>query len=108
VAEADGALVGAAGLERYDDAGLLRSVVVRDDWRGRGLGAALVRARLQLAATQGLTHVYALTTTAADYFPRLGFVAADRADAPAGIRSAPQVASICPSTAAFLVLVLAR
>jgi len=104
VAELDGVIIGAAGLEQYGDAGLLRSVVVLDSWRGRGVGEALVRERLKLAASQGVKHVYALTTTAAGYFPRIGFVPADRAAAPAGIQGSPQFASICPSSAAFLSL----
>ncbi|HEX8244353.1 MAG TPA: GNAT family N-acetyltransferase, partial [Longimicrobium sp.] len=41
VAEAGGRIVAAAGVEVYGGAGLLRSVVVDDAWRGRGLGAAL-------------------------------------------------------------------
>jgi amino-acid N-acetyltransferase len=86
----------------------LRSVVVAVAWRGRGLGEALVRERLQRAASQGMTRVYALTTTAAGYFPRLGFAPADRAAAPAAIQSSPQFASICPSSAAFLSLKLER
>jgi amino-acid N-acetyltransferase len=108
VAELEGAIIGAAGLERYGEAGLLRSVVVRDAWRGRGVGEALVRERLRLAASAGVTRVYALTTTAAGYFPRLGFAPADRAAAPASIKASPQFASICPASAAFLSLHLDR
>jgi len=107
VAEIDGAIIGAAGLERYGDAGLLRSVVVIDEWRGRGLGEALVRERLKLAASAGVTEVYALTTTAAGYFPRIGFALAERAAAPPSIQGSPQFASVCPSTAAFLSLKIA-
>jgi amino-acid N-acetyltransferase len=104
VAELDGAIIGAAGLERYGNAGLLRSVVVIPAWRGRRVAETLIRERLQQAAAAGVTEVYALTTTAAGYFPRLGFAPADRAAAPASIQGSPQFASICPSSAAFLSL----
>ena len=102
IAEADGRIVGAAGIERYGDAGLLRSVVVADEYRGRGIAEALVRERLTIARAAGIKRVFALTTTAASYFPRLGFVAADRAAAPEPLRRSPQLASVCPSSAAFL------
>ena len=102
VAEPDGRIVGAVGVERYGDAGLLRSVVVADEYRGRGIAEALVREQLSVARVAGIKRVFALTTTAAGYFPRLGFVKADRDAAPEPLRMAPQFASVCPSSAAFL------
>ena len=42
VAEAQGALVGVAGLEVCRSDALLRSVAVADAWRSRGVGRALV------------------------------------------------------------------
>jgi arsenate reductase len=102
IAEIDGVLVGAAGLEVYGDAGLLRSVVVADAWRGQGVGEALVRERLERARRRGPGRIYALTTTAASYFLRLGFVPADRAAAPESIKQSPQFASVCPTSAVFL------
>lgn len=102
VAELDGAIVGAAGLERYGNSGLLRSVVVVERCRGQGVGEALVKERLNCAQAEGIDRVYALTTTAASYFPRIGFAPADRASAPEAVKRSPQFASVCPSTAAFL------
>jgi amino-acid N-acetyltransferase len=102
VAELDGRIVGAAGVEHHGDAGLLRSVVVADEYRGRGIAEGLVREQLGFARLVGIKRVFALTTTAAGYFPRLGFVNADRTSAPELLRASPQFASVCPSTAAFL------
>jgi amino-acid N-acetyltransferase len=102
IAELDGAIIGAAGLERYEDSGLLRSVVVVERCRGQGVGEALVRERLRQAQGQGIRRVYALTTTAASYFPRIGFVPAERAAAPEAVKGSPQFASVCPASAAFL------
>jgi len=42
IAERDRTIVGCAAVERYGDAGLLRSVAVAESERGHGLGAALV------------------------------------------------------------------
>ncbi len=91
--------VGAAGVERYGRWGLLRSVVTAPEWRGRGVGEALVRNRLAWADTEGLEAVYLLTTTAARYFPRLGFEPVERDLLPLEIRESREVSSICPSTA---------
>lgn len=106
VAEDAGALMGAAGIERYQGNGLLRSVVVAPRWRGRGLGERLVRDRLAWARAQGLGTVYLLTTTAAGYFPRLGFVPVERAEVPAALRASREFASVCPASAAVLALPL--
>lgn len=92
---------GVAGLERYGAFGLLRSVAVRPDARRAGLGQVLVADRL--VAANDLEAVYLLTTTSADYFRRMGFVEQLRASAPEPIRCAPELASICPSSATLMV-----
>lgn len=99
VAECDGVLVGAEGIERYGDAGLLRSAVVHPDWRGRGVGDALTRDRLAWAAQEGVRDLWLLTTTAADYFPRFGFARASRDDAPPALQRSREFAEACPSSA---------
>ena len=66
-------VVGVAGIERYDDAGLLRSVAVDESLRGSGVGGMLVENRLQWAEENGITKLYLLTDTAAQWFPRYGF-----------------------------------
>jgi amino-acid N-acetyltransferase len=102
VREDDGRVVGVAGLELHGEDGLLRSVAVDPDYRGQGLGAALVEAVFQRAARVGLRTVYLLTTTARDYFARRGFSDCPRAAAPTGIRESWEFRTGCPSTAAFM------
>lgn len=100
----DGAeLVGAAGLEVHGDVGLLRSVAVSTSHRSSGLGRRLVDDRLEAARDRGLRAVYLLTTTAADYFRRLGFTDARRDEAPAALQSSSEFASVCPASATCLV-----
>ncbi len=106
VAECAGAVVGAEGIETYGDAGLLRSAVVNDRWRGKGVGDALTRDRLAWARARGLREVYLLTTTAANYFPRHGFIRVDRATAPAALQQSREFAEACPATAVAMRLVL--
>jgi amino-acid N-acetyltransferase len=108
VAVESGRLVGAAGVERYGPYGLLRSVVAAPDQRGRGIGAALVRDRLDWAERAGLEAVFLLTTTAMEYFPRLGFGPVERATAPAEIRASREFSSVCPTSAVVMRRILER
>jgi amino-acid N-acetyltransferase len=94
-----GEIVGAAGIERHGRQGLLRSVVTATGRRGRGIAESLVRNRLAWAGTEGLEGVYLLTTTAADYFPRLGFERVSRDSLPVEIRDSREFTSVCPSSA---------
>jgi amino-acid N-acetyltransferase len=106
VARVAGELVGVAGLELHGPHALLRSVVVADAARGRGIGHALVRERLAHARTLGLARVFLLTTTAAPFFEALGFNAVSRAAAPAALAATAEFAAACPATAACLCLSL--
>jgi amino-acid N-acetyltransferase len=108
VAEADGRLIGVEGIEVYGSDGLLRSAAVLPSWRGRGVGDALTRDRIEWARRRGLRSLYLLTTTAGDYFPRFGFHPADREAAPPAVRRSREFAEACPSTALFMTLPLSR
>jgi len=108
VAEGAGRVIGVAGLERYGELGLLRSVAVDYAWRGQGVGRALVEDRLERARAGGLKAVYLLTTDAADYFRSLGFTAVGRDSAPPPLAAAAEFAGACPATARLLVLPLTR
>jgi amino-acid N-acetyltransferase len=106
VAEDAGRIVGAAGVEVYGRCGLLRSVAVDADARGRGVGERLTRERLAWARARGLRTVYLMTNTAAGYFPRIGFAPVARDEVPEEVRRSLQFAAVCPSTAAVLALEL--
>ncbi len=93
--EADGRIVGAAGLERYGEAGLLRSVVVTADRRGDGLGRRLVEAVEAVARADGLRELYLFTETAIDWFPRLGYQPVIRAEAEAAVGASIEATTVC-------------
>ena len=99
VAETDGGLAGVAGLERCADNALLRSVAVAEEWRGRGLGNALVTQLISNAEREGLDRLYLLTTTADRWFPAFGFTRISRDDVPAEVRATSEFRDICPSSA---------
>lgn len=108
VAELDGAPVGAAGVEVHGRFGLLRSVVVAPQLRGRGLGERLVGDRRRWAEERGLEAVFLLTTTADQFFERLGWAEAERGSAPPPIRASREFAAVCPASAVLMVLPLRR
>lgn len=93
---------GVVGLEIHGEVALLRSLAVADAQRGGGLGAALVAHAERYAAGQGVATVYLLTTTAADFFLRLGYRHVPREDAPAAIAGTTQFSGLCPASSAFM------
>ena len=106
IAEASGSLIGVEGIEVHGDDGLLRSAAVISSWRGKGVGDALTRDRIEWARRRGLRSLYLLTTTAGDYFPRFGFAPTDRASAPLAVQHSREFSEACPSTALFMALSL--
>lgn len=99
LARAEGRLVGTVALERYGEVALLRSVCVAPSHRSLRVGHALVDAIESEAASQGIHHLYLLTTTAADYFTRHGFETITRDQAPPAIQQTAEFRSLCPSSA---------
>jgi len=95
----DGRWIGVVGMQPLDDAVLLRSLAVRSEARGRGAGAALVAAVERQALRQGRCAVYLLTTGAAEFFGRFGYLAIDREAAPPALRATRQFAQLCPASA---------
>ena len=92
-------VVGVAGLEIYDDAALLRSVVVSETARGRSLGQQLTRAAMDLAGARQVTQVYLLTTTAETFFARLGFEIIERSSIPVSVQESVEFKGACPASA---------
>lgn len=94
---------GVIGLELFDSVALLRSLAVTAEFRGTGVGKALVAAAEDYAQTQGVQALYLLTTTAAEFFDRLGYDLADRDTAPESIKATQEFSGLCPSSATFMV-----
>jgi amino-acid N-acetyltransferase len=102
VAEAGGAVVGAAALEPYGTDGLLRSVVVAPSMRGTGLGRTLVAAAEDAARELGIRDLYLLTETAVAWFPRLGYETLPRDGAPADIAASVEFTVSCADTGVLM------
>lgn len=90
------------GVQLYGEHALLRSLVVREEHRERGLAHALVARAERHAREQGVKTVYLLTTTAEAFFRRHGYEATSRENAPASIRATPEFTDLCPTSSALL------
>ena len=95
----DGQLVGVAAIEPYAGAAVLRSVAVREDQRGRGLGQVLVAAAEDLARERGASELILLTETAEPFFARLGYEVIDRGSVAEDVAASIEFSTACPSTA---------
>ncbi|MFM0347298.1 arsenic resistance N-acetyltransferase ArsN2 [Paraburkholderia sp. RL17-347-BIC-D] len=98
-----GILVGSIGLERYGQNSLLRSLAVAQPARNAGIGAMLVAHVERMAFANGITQLWLLTTTAAEFFQRKGYEIVDRSLAPLELQTSSQFANLCPATAVCMV-----
>ena len=102
VAESEGRLIGAVGLELYGGSALLRSAAVQESWRGSGVGRVLVDRALDLARQHRIEDVYLLTTTAEHYFPKFGFACVSRDAVAEEVRSSVEFQTACPASAVVM------
>ena len=99
VAERDGKIEGAGGLEQYGDAALLRSLVVEPASRGSGLGVTLVETLERAAVAMGVSRLVLLTRTARPFFERRGYSVIPRESAPESVRTSAEFRVFCPAPA---------
>jgi amino-acid N-acetyltransferase len=75
VLEHDREIIGCGGLEVYDDAsGVIRSVVVDERVRGRGVGEKIARLLTEDALGAGIEDLYLFTMHAHPFWQRLGYI----------------------------------
>ncbi|WP_440988344.1 arsenic resistance N-acetyltransferase ArsN2 [Haloarchaeobius baliensis] len=100
--------VGIGGVERHGTDGLLRSLVVAEEYRGAGYGTALCDALETYARDNGVETLYLLTTTAAPFFRGRGYETVERDAVPDRIRDTTEFAELCPSSATCMTRALGR
>jgi len=99
----DGARVcGTVAIENLGTSTLLRSLAVTPAYRHDGLGRQLVAHAEAKALDNCADGIYLLTTTASDFFSRLGYRVVPRDAAPTGIASSTQFRGLCPASATFM------
>ncbi len=102
VALSDDRLVGTVGIEVTGSAGLLRSLAVAEELRGKGLGMILYHELIKKARSLGIRELGLLTTTAEGFFSRVGFRRETRSPLPAFIALSKEYKIFCPSTAVIM------
>jgi N-acetylglutamate synthase-like GNAT family acetyltransferase len=103
----NGVVAGVAGLELYGKNGLLRSVAVIKNMQNQGYGTTLTSFVIEEAKNGGVMDLFLLTTTAAEFFKKLGFKMENREKIVGGIKDSVEFKSACPKTAVLMRLSLA-
>lgn len=87
------------GTARMQSKGTIGRMAVLKDWRGRGIGRALLQTLLDLAAKQGLLRVtLSAQTHALGFYERAGFYAVGESFMDAGIPHRLMVKELLPRT----------
>ena len=102
LASIQGRPVGMIGLESYSEFGLLRSLIVDEGCRGKGLGAQLVAALETKAAAEEVAELWLLSIDAGAFFARLEYEVMQRNDAPTAIQNSAEFSSLCPGDAVLM------
>ena len=86
----DGKIEGCIGLEQWEGVGLLRSFVVSENYRSRGLGIRLYTKLIALAKDMNLSSIILLAMAASDFFEKNGFKFINRNETPESVNNSVQ------------------
>ncbi|MHA2247790.1 MAG: arsenic resistance N-acetyltransferase ArsN2 [Candidatus Hodarchaeales archaeon] len=101
-------LQGCAGIEVYEEVGLIRSVAVHPSSQGHGLGRKLVETIQRFSIEKGLAEIYLLTENAEKFFLKLDYVVLPRDEADDKVKQSVEFISLCPVSATCMVKRLAE
>jgi amino-acid N-acetyltransferase len=99
VAFEDERLVGSIGLEIHGTYGLLRSLVVDKNYRGKGIADQLMHELEARGRELKLQSFYLLTETAPGYFLKRGYMQVDRSSIPGIVQQSSEFSHVCPQSA---------
>ena len=86
----EGKTVGCIGLEIWDKVGLLRSFVISEEYRSKGLGIKLYNRLMARAKEMKLSKILLLAKGASIFFEKNGFKIIDRNEAPESVKNSIQ------------------
>lgn len=104
--EENGQTMGAGGLEIFGDQALLRSVAVKKELQGKGLGKEMVAQIEQAARKSGIKSFYLLTNTAPEFFKSIGYQQIERNDFAEPLKQTTQFSGLCPVSAVCMMKLL--
>ncbi|MBM9501634.1 GNAT family N-acetyltransferase [Leptospira sp. 201903071] len=90
------------GLELHGKFALLRSLAVVDGFQKKGLGTQLVRKIEDQARRLPIETLFLLTTTAKEFFLKLGYLETERDSLPEEIKRTEEFVSLCPASSSIL------
>jgi amino-acid N-acetyltransferase len=102
VAESHGGIVGTAGVQCLGTIGLLRSVAVTPAARTHGLATWLCGEVIEAACRRGVGELYLLTTSAPEFFAKLGFEQVPRPSAPQAVHTTREFRDLCPESSLLM------
>jgi len=102
IIEKNNKIIGIGGLETYNQFGLVRSIVVKSEYRNNGIAKNIYGLIEKKAYALGIKTLYLLTETAIDYFKKLGFKIQNRSNVPKSIMRTKQFKELCPSSAVVM------
>ncbi|GGD83350.1 hypothetical protein GCM10011514_54260 [Emticicia aquatilis] len=101
--EANEQVIATAGLEIKDKFGLLRSVSVLQNQKGKGYGQLIAQELEAYAKTQHIKQLYLLTTSAKEFFEqKCNYEVVERMNVPLEIQHSQQFSSVCPASAVVM------
>jgi amino-acid N-acetyltransferase len=92
-------VVGTGGLEFFDHSALLRSISIKKELQGTGMGKLLLHKLENIARQKAVTFLYLLTTTVEGFFSKEGYEMIRRNDVPQEIKNTSEFSSVCPASA---------
>ena len=97
IAQKKNMIIGCAGIEIYEEVGLLRSVAIIPSSQKQGIGQMMVNKIEEFAIEEGIKNLYLLTDTAEQFFLRLNYkkIARERTDS--RIKQTIEFTTICTS-----------
>jgi amino-acid N-acetyltransferase len=99
-------LIGVGGLEVIGSVALLRSVAVDTACQKQGLGALLVSHIEKAAKELGLSALYLLTNTAADFFKAQNYQVIHRDNFAEPLKQTAQFSGLCPISTICMMKIL--
>jgi amino-acid N-acetyltransferase len=90
-------IIGCAGVEIYENVGLLRSVAIEPSSQKKGIGKKLVKRLEDFVIENNIKRLYLLTESAEHFFHRLHYQKIPRDSTDSHIKESLEFTTLCPS-----------
>jgi amino-acid N-acetyltransferase len=102
VAVEENEITGVIGMDKYGNAGLLRSAIVTKAHRNSGIATALVDQLFDYAKQQQVSTLYLISNTAEKYFEKRGFHRIERNEVPETVLQSKEFNGLCPTSSVIM------